>query len=132
MHLREMNREDIFDVGLIGVRAYEYDEVFNWLMPNAASVPDVYRQRQVLRAKQRMAEFGCVCIVAETEPSDPMYSGKPEIMGYAFWIRKGGGKDAKKWQDDRDSFSNSTIFRSQNTQPLSIDCAGNGWKSWQC
>jgi hypothetical protein len=109
MRLRPMTRDDLVVASHINTIAFEGDEIFNWVMPNAAQYPDVWRQRQTIRTKQRFHTLGVVSLVVETEPQDAGWSGRPEIAGFAFWIRRGADATARKWREERDSFWNSTF-----------------------
>jgi len=74
--------------------------------------PDDLRRSQAIRFRMRLVSAGQLGFVVETEPGDPDWSGKPEVVGYAYFLRWGKDEAAKKWQTDS-LFWSRLIFNSQ-------------------
>jgi len=100
MYIRRITREDLPEVFAITSEAFATDELFAWLHPRQKEYPDDLPRSQRIRLRTRLVSAGQHGFVAVTEETDQDWSGKPEVVGYAFFIRKGNDDIARKWQTD--------------------------------
>ncbi|KAF2843540.1 acyl-CoA N-acyltransferase [Patellaria atrata CBS 101060] len=93
MKIRPPRRPDIPAVAAISTAAFGDDDLHRWLFPNRHLSPNDLYRLQLLKARRRFVEPSRLCIVAETEPGDAGWRGKPEVVGKAvFELRGGAGK----------------------------------------
>ncbi|KAF2260146.1 acyl-CoA N-acyltransferase [Lojkania enalia] len=104
MFIRPITREDLPQAVAISNSIFRNDELFAWLFPRQHVYPDDLRRFQFLRFRTRLMMVGCHGFVMVTEESDPYWTGKEEVVGYAFFERTGDDAAAQKWRQD-------TIFR---------------------
>lgn len=99
MRIRPMTRFDVNTVAEIGKRTFANDELFNWLYPYHIQYPQDTARWQHLRLRLRLVERGSYGFVCETEYGDDGWDGAvgPVIVGYAFFIVKGSGAEAQRW-----------------------------------
>ena len=100
MHVRPLIRSDIPAVAEITNQTFSKDELFAWLYPHQDRFPDDLRRFQLIRLRTRLVERGSNGFVAESEEGDAEWTGKPEVLGFAFYIRNGNDAGAKKWRHD--------------------------------
>src|SRR5690348_12108476 len=108
MLIRPITRDDLPRVCAIAFQAFKQDELLTWLYPNQDKYPDDLRRFQVLRLRSRLVSSGQLGFVVATEEGDAGWSGKEEVVGFAFFLRCGGDEQAKKWRED--SWFKSTWF----------------------
>jgi hypothetical protein len=100
MFIRQLTRDDFQDVQDIVTEAFAHDRLFDWMMPGRKIYPNDILRYQMIRLRTRIVSQGQHGIVLVTEEGDPDWSGKPEIAGFAFWIRSGDDEIGKKWMAD--------------------------------
>lgn len=100
MHIRPLIRSDIPAVAEITNQTFSKDELFTWLYPHQSHFPDDLRRFQLIRLRTRLVEQGSHGFVAESEEGDAEWTGKPEVLGFAFYIRNGDDPIAEKWRKD--------------------------------
>lgn len=100
MLIRPLSRPDLPAVSQITHRAFSHDELFTWLYPHQDKYPDDLRRYQLIRLRTRLVQKGSHGFVAESEEGDAEWSGKPEILGFAFYIRGGRDEKAERWRED--------------------------------
>ena len=100
MHVRPLIRSDIPAVAEITNQIFSKDKLFTWLYPHQDRFPDDLRRFQMIRLRTRLVERGSHGFVAESEEGDAEWTGKPEVLGFAFYIRNGNDAGAKKWRHD--------------------------------
>ncbi|KAF2678506.1 acyl-CoA N-acyltransferase [Lentithecium fluviatile CBS 122367] len=100
MYIRPITREDLPRIGAITSQTFENDELFAWLYPNKDKHPDDLRRYQMIRLRSRIVGVGQLGFVTVTEEGDTGWKGKPEITGYAFFVRCGDDEGAKRWKMD--------------------------------
>ncbi|KAF2011350.1 acyl-CoA N-acyltransferase [Aaosphaeria arxii CBS 175.79] len=116
MYIRPMTRADTPEVAAITTAMLADDEIFRWLSPGQDKYPDDLRRWHVIRIRSRIAQAGSHGFVMATEESDPEWSGREEVTGLAFFIRRGDDEAARKWQ-------RSSLLRK-------IDCHLLSWEQW--
>lgn len=109
MRIRPMTRDDVGIVADINMRAFADDELFNWLYPHKDQYLEDSRRWQRLVLRSRLVERGSRGSVCETEPSDDCWDETlgSVIVGYCFFVLKGSGDKAQKWQTQSLSKSKS-------------------------
>lgn len=105
MRVRSLTREDLPEVTAITFDAFEKDEFFGWLNPNRDKYPGDMRRNQSIRLRTRLVTPGQYGYVVVTEEGDPDWTGKEEVVGFAFYIRSLGDDAATIWRAD-------TLFKS--------------------
>lgn len=105
MRIRPLTRDDLPAVAEITFRSFENDELFEWLNPNGHKYPDDMRKSQSIRLRGRLVTPGQYGYVVVTEEKDSDWTGKEEVIGFAFYIRSAGDEAAKTWRKD-------TLFKS--------------------
>ncbi|KAF2231435.1 acyl-CoA N-acyltransferase [Viridothelium virens] len=101
MHIRPTASADIYDVSILADLAFQDEEFWRWLTPGMYNYPNDRTRFYRLRTRGRaVTKGGCISLVAVTDDSDPEWSGREEIVGYAFWKRQGTSEQAKKWQKE--------------------------------
>jgi hypothetical protein len=93
---------DIFEIGRSD------SKLFHWLLPFHKEHPNYSRKVHLARTKMQILHPKTHGYVAITESSDPTWTGKSEIVGYAFWIRN-GNDDIMKQQLTRNTWSESKL-----------------------
>ncbi|KAF2196002.1 hypothetical protein GQ43DRAFT_334579, partial [Delitschia confertaspora ATCC 74209] len=53
----------------------------------------------VIRIRKRFVQMGSHGFVVVTEPEDEEWTGKSEVVGFAFYVREGKDENAEKWMD---------------------------------
>jgi hypothetical protein len=81
---------DIFEAGRSD------SKLFHWLLPFYNEHPNYSRKMHLARTKMQILEPRMHGYVAITEPSDPTWNRKQEIVGYSFWKRNGNDDGAKE------------------------------------
>ncbi|KAI9645760.1 hypothetical protein NHQ30_005192 [Ciborinia camelliae] len=100
MHLRPLARNDLPSIADIGTDAFRDDDLKPILFP-PKDVENGYLRRSImLRVRKRLVETGTHCFVSESDEKDEFWSGKPELLGYSFWVRVGKSEAARKCQTD--------------------------------
>ncbi|KAF1973898.1 acyl-CoA N-acyltransferase [Bimuria novae-zelandiae CBS 107.79] len=100
MRVRSLTRDDLPAVADIAFHAFEKDEFFGWLNPGRDKYPDDLRRSQKILMRRRLVTPGQYGYVAETEEGDEDWTGKSEILGFAFYSRSVGDEAAKRWRAD--------------------------------
>ncbi|KAF2466150.1 acyl-CoA N-acyltransferase [Lindgomyces ingoldianus] len=100
MFIRQLTREDVPEVLAITQQSFVDDELFGWLYPRRNQYPNDLRRYQLIRLRTRLVSVGSYGFVAVTDETDPGWQGKPEIIGYAFFVREGTDESSKKWRHD--------------------------------
>lgn len=108
MFIRKLTRDDLPAVAAITRSSFAKDELFAWLWPKQDQYPDDIRRYQLIRLRTRLVSKGQHGFVMVTEESDADWTGKTEVVGYAFFERSGDDDAARTWQGD--SLFNSTSF----------------------
>ncbi|KAF2652239.1 acyl-CoA N-acyltransferase [Lophiostoma macrostomum CBS 122681] len=98
MLIRNLTREDLPVIVGMTNAGFKGDEIFDWLYPYQDKFPEDLRRSHQLRLQARLVGKGSHGFVAETEASDPDWTGRPEVVGYTFWLRTGQDETAKVWQ----------------------------------
>lgn len=115
MHLRSLSRDDLPSLALIGTEAFCDDNLQTILFPPKAVENGSLHRNILLRIRKCLVEIGTHCIVSESDEKDGFWSGKSEVLGYAFWTRVGKSEAARKWQTD--SLFSSMTLRIFSTKP---------------
>jgi hypothetical protein len=129
MLIRQLTREDIPYAVQISYDTSWTDELMLWLSPRIETYPHDLRRFLFIRLRTRLVDVGSHGFVAVSEESDPYWNGTPEIVGYAFYVRKGKDENAPRWQSDSigksmsqsDSFFTDHLFTP--VQNLSVTCS---------
>ncbi|KAJ4356686.1 uncharacterized protein N0V89_004722 [Didymosphaeria variabile] len=100
MRVRPVTREDLPEIFEITHKALEKDEFFGWLNPGRDKYPGDHRRDQRLHLRARFVSLGQHGYVVATEKGDRDWSGKSEVAGFVFLIRKGTDEASKKWRTD--------------------------------
>ncbi|ESZ91272.1 hypothetical protein SBOR_8339 [Sclerotinia borealis F-4128] len=100
MHLRPVIRDDLPCIADIGTEAFRDDNLQTIFFPPKAVENGSLRRNIMLRIRRRLVETGTHCFVSVSDEKDEFWSGKPELLGYAFWVRVGKSEAAMKWQTD--------------------------------
>ncbi|ORY03221.1 hypothetical protein BCR34DRAFT_605305 [Clohesyomyces aquaticus] len=100
MLIRPMTREDLPEALAITNQAFSHDELFSWIYPRNDEYPDDLRRWQMIRLRTRLVTAGEHAFVAVADKTDPFWSGKPVIVGYAFFARNGKDQASEKWKHD--------------------------------
>ncbi|KAA8567543.1 hypothetical protein MFRU_048g00410 [Monilinia fructicola] len=100
MHLRPLARDDLPSIADLGTVAFRDDNLQTIFFPPKAVENGSLRRNIILRIRKRLVETGTHCFVSESDETDEFWSGKPELLGYAFWVRVGKSEAARKWQTD--------------------------------
>ncbi|KAJ4290223.1 hypothetical protein N0V90_010438 [Kalmusia sp. IMI 367209] len=100
MRIRPFIRADHPQVAEITFQAFQKDEFFDWLSPGRHKYPEDLRRSQRVRLRYRLVDVGQYGFVVVTEEGDPDWSGKEEIMGFAFLLRIGQDGKTVGWQAD--------------------------------
>ena len=108
MRLRRLARDDLPKVTDIAFHAFEKDEFFGWLNPKRETYPGDMRRDQSIHLRTRIVTPGQYGYVVVTEERDPGWTGKEEVVGFAFYIRSAGDDAAKRWRAT--TLFNSTFF----------------------
>lgn len=108
MYIRPLTREDLPAVAWMTNQTFAKDELYKWLYPHQDLYPDDLRRFQVIRLRTRLVDKGSHGFVMVTEQSDSDWTGRPEVMGFAFYVRSGDDEAGKKWQTD--SWFNSMLY----------------------
>jgi len=97
-----MTHFDVRVVADIGKETFANDELFAWLYPYKDQYPNDSTRWQLLRLRTRLVERGSHGFVSETEAGDDGWNATigPVVVGYVFFIVKGSGEEAQKWQTD--------------------------------
>ncbi|KAF1957907.1 acyl-CoA N-acyltransferase [Byssothecium circinans] len=98
MRVRSINREDLPQIAAITLQAFRDDELNAWLFPHKGEHPEDFRKFISIRIRSRAVGWGQHGFVVVTEESDPDWTSKPEIVGYAYLLRCGEDEGAKKWR----------------------------------
>lgn len=106
MRIRPLTRDDLPAVADIAFYAFEKDEFFGWLNPKRDKYPGDLRKSQNILLRTRLVTPGQYGYVTVTEEGDLDWTGKEEIVGFAFYIRSEGDEAAKTWRKD-------TLFNSK-------------------
>jgi hypothetical protein len=113
MHIRPITRADLPRVTEITYETFKTDEMYTYLQPNMGKYPDDSRRVMMVRLRSRIVGVGQIGLVAVTDEGDSSWNGRPEIAGYAYYIRLGNDEGAKRWQAD-------SLFKSMSY--LVMDC----------
>jgi hypothetical protein len=89
MHVRPLIRSNIPAVAEITNQTFSKYELLTWLYLHQDRFPDDLRRFQLIRLRTRLVERGSHGFVAESEEGDAAWAGKPEVLGFAFYIRNG-------------------------------------------
>jgi hypothetical protein len=111
MRVRPMTSSDIRVVADIGRETFANDELFAWLYPHKDQYPNDSTRWQLLRLRTRLVERGSQGFVCETDAGDDGWDATigPVIVGYAFFIMKGSGEKAQRWQTESIANSKSCL-----------------------
>ena len=98
MKVRPALRSDFDGIAEVGSKANCDDPIEAWHYPYRNRHPKAFKRAFYNSARDYAREPRCFIIVAETEPTDSYWAGKPQIAGFCFWIRKTKNKEMKlKW-----------------------------------
>ncbi|KAH7113788.1 acyl-CoA N-acyltransferase [Dendryphion nanum] len=100
MHIRPLTRSDLPTVGTLAFEIFRRDELYQYLYPHHSQFPDDLRRHQLIRLRHRMAEVGSHGFVTVTDETDTDWTGKSEILAFAFFIRTGDDEGGRKWRGD--------------------------------
>ncbi|KAJ8065073.1 hypothetical protein OCU04_005786 [Sclerotinia nivalis] len=100
MHLRPLTRDDLPSVADLRSEAFRDDNLQTIFFPPKAVENGSLRRNIMLRIRKRLVEASTRCFVSVSDEKDEFWSGKPELLGYAYWTRVGKSEAANKWQTD--------------------------------
>jgi hypothetical protein len=93
MRLRHMGKADLERCVAIETAAFMEDPDTAYMFPRRHEYPQAiykenFRKRRSIFAESQQGPR-IKLVVAETEPSDDIWTGQPEIVGYVQWFRRG-------------------------------------------
>ena len=122
MHIRPATLSDLSTTSTIAVSAFWNDELYGWLYTHKDKYPEHVRDSILQKHRRRYWYADYVIYVAETDEEDKDWSGKPQVIGYAIWQRRGDSEAAKAWQ--------KWSWRARTSHTLSFTCAIEIDKAW--
>lgn len=106
MQIRRAVASDLKPAAAIIARAWLHSPVNEYLLPYRNNHPSAYQEYNLRSLKSIIGKNQVFMVVAETEPSDAVCSGKSEIVGYATWMRMGEIEATRKiWGSDNQSWA---------------------------
>jgi hypothetical protein len=84
MYIREGLLQDLPYIADIGSEALIEDEITEYLAPYRKAYPLCHRDENLYRMRKRFFA-GDELIVVATDQGDKTWTGKDEIVGFAFW-----------------------------------------------
>ena len=87
MHIRLSTASDYNAIATVTVKAHVSDVRIAHLYPGRDAHPEAYHRYHVKDIDNYALEPQNFVVVAETEPSDPGWTGETQIAGYSCWSR---------------------------------------------
>jgi hypothetical protein len=103
--LRHAHRSDLPAAAKIAAAAFVDDPMEQYLYPNHRKHPDHFPGIYYLQYELAVSDPDFRFIVAVTEPSDPSWSGKEELVGFCGWFRD---REQPTRQDRREAIFESS------------------------